>query len=170
MALIKCPECGKEISNQAQACIYCGYPLKNVMENNDSVNIFDDVVYPHIEGVVTYYGHNIQETSVFDNGLLRGNKGQCTEATGTWDYSVDGNQLYITRKFGTVNYTITENYLLNHNGKYDGYIPEDDAIDAICSWKNPIGITTITFNRNGEYTETRSSGIVTKGYYVKKGK
>ena len=27
MALIPCPECGKDISNQAPACIYCGYPL-----------------------------------------------------------------------------------------------------------------------------------------------
>lgn len=28
MALIKCPECGKEISDRAMACIQCGYPLK----------------------------------------------------------------------------------------------------------------------------------------------
>lgn len=27
MALIQCPECGKEISNQAPSCIHCGYPL-----------------------------------------------------------------------------------------------------------------------------------------------
>ena len=28
MALIKCPECGKEISDKAPACIHCGYPLR----------------------------------------------------------------------------------------------------------------------------------------------
>lgn len=27
MALIICPECGKEISDKAAACIHCGYPL-----------------------------------------------------------------------------------------------------------------------------------------------
>ena len=27
MALIKCPECGREISDKAKACIHCGYPL-----------------------------------------------------------------------------------------------------------------------------------------------
>lgn len=27
MALIKCPECGKEVSNRAAACIHCGFPL-----------------------------------------------------------------------------------------------------------------------------------------------
>lgn len=25
--LIKCPECGKEISNKSEKCIHCGYPL-----------------------------------------------------------------------------------------------------------------------------------------------
>ena len=29
MALIRCPECGKEISDQAANCINCGYPLEN---------------------------------------------------------------------------------------------------------------------------------------------
>ena len=27
MALIKCPECGREISDRAKACIHCGFPL-----------------------------------------------------------------------------------------------------------------------------------------------
>lgn len=27
MALIKCPECGKEISDKASACIHCGFPI-----------------------------------------------------------------------------------------------------------------------------------------------
>lgn len=32
MALIKCPECGKEISDKAPTCIHCGYPL-NLNQN-----------------------------------------------------------------------------------------------------------------------------------------
>ena len=27
MALINCPECGKEISSQANNCPHCGYPI-----------------------------------------------------------------------------------------------------------------------------------------------
>lgn len=30
MALINCPECGKEVSDQADVCIHCGYPLKKL--------------------------------------------------------------------------------------------------------------------------------------------
>lgn len=34
MALIKCPECGKEVSDRAPACIHCGFPF-----STDSVKI-----------------------------------------------------------------------------------------------------------------------------------
>ena len=30
MALIKCPECGKEISDKAENCIHCGYPIASL--------------------------------------------------------------------------------------------------------------------------------------------
>lgn len=29
MSLIKCPECGKEISDKSEKCVNCGYPLDN---------------------------------------------------------------------------------------------------------------------------------------------
>lgn len=32
MALIKCPECGKEISDKASVCINCGYPISEHVE------------------------------------------------------------------------------------------------------------------------------------------
>lgn len=35
MALIKCPECGKEISDKAPACIHCGFPLSLVEKQNE---------------------------------------------------------------------------------------------------------------------------------------
>ena len=30
MALIKCPDCGKEVSDKANACIHCGYPIEDM--------------------------------------------------------------------------------------------------------------------------------------------
>lgn len=32
MSLIKCPECGKEISDKASTCIHCGFPLDNLQQ------------------------------------------------------------------------------------------------------------------------------------------
>lgn len=40
MALIICPECGKEISNKAKYCIHCGYPLDELKE--ETSNIIND--------------------------------------------------------------------------------------------------------------------------------
>lgn len=34
MALIKCPECGKKMSDMADACPHCGYFMKKVSSNN----------------------------------------------------------------------------------------------------------------------------------------
>lgn len=33
MALITCPECGKQVSTRASACPHCGYPISTIMNN-----------------------------------------------------------------------------------------------------------------------------------------
>lgn len=48
MALMKCPECGKDVSDKARACIHCGFPLDEYitsakMETN--ICIIDGVKY-----------------------------------------------------------------------------------------------------------------------------
>ncbi len=37
MALIKCPECGKEISDKSSACIHCGYPIANIQQEKNDI-------------------------------------------------------------------------------------------------------------------------------------
>lgn len=39
MALIKCPECGREVSDKAKACIHCGFPLEESLCAFDSTPI-----------------------------------------------------------------------------------------------------------------------------------
>ena len=39
MALITCPECGKQISDQAEACPNCGYPLKAKKEQQQKESV-----------------------------------------------------------------------------------------------------------------------------------
>ena len=61
MALIKCPECGKEISDKSKLCIHCGYPLEdtiNIVEKELSSSIcpFCGVQKQHI------IKNNIEET------------------------------------------------------------------------------------------------------------
>ena len=47
MALINCPECGKEISDKAKNCIHCGYPMELLTQENNLVNI-ENPVKPNI--------------------------------------------------------------------------------------------------------------------------
>lgn len=41
MSMIKCPECGKEISNQAKFCPNCGYPIPQFKKRESQT--FDDI-------------------------------------------------------------------------------------------------------------------------------
>ena len=38
MALIKCPECGKEISDKSNSCIFCGYPINELLNSICKIN------------------------------------------------------------------------------------------------------------------------------------
>lgn len=38
MALIKCPECGKEISDKSDKCIHCGFPLRSTPLLQENIN------------------------------------------------------------------------------------------------------------------------------------
>lgn len=43
MALIRCPECGKEFSDKAHACPNCGCPTDKIVQTQNEISIFDDV-------------------------------------------------------------------------------------------------------------------------------
>lgn len=38
MALIKCPECGKEMSDIAESCLNCGYPISNYFDKQKKLD------------------------------------------------------------------------------------------------------------------------------------
>lgn len=38
MALFNCPECGNKISDEAEKCIYCGFPIKRKTEKSEKQN------------------------------------------------------------------------------------------------------------------------------------
>ena len=43
MAIIKCPECGENVSDKAEVCIHCGYPLKEAVDQNECPNLAEDL-------------------------------------------------------------------------------------------------------------------------------
>lgn len=56
MALIKCPECGREISDKAPACVHCGFPLDEVATNKSlSEETLKKIVISNPDGLGILY-------------------------------------------------------------------------------------------------------------------
>lgn len=62
MALINCPECGKEVSDKAQTCINCGCPLAGI---NPAGSVAVAVNGP---GMVQMYIFNMENGQILWNG------------------------------------------------------------------------------------------------------
>lgn len=56
MALIKCPECGKNVSDKASACPDCGNPISSTNASNDSSGTYCKSCKMHVSPVVTSVG------------------------------------------------------------------------------------------------------------------
>lgn len=68
MALINCPECGKQISDKATACPNCGYPIQNGTNNhNENVNIILKSAYNNklnvIKAIRLLYDFTLSESN-----------------------------------------------------------------------------------------------------------
>lgn len=69
MALIICPECGKEVSDKSEVCIHCGYPLINTKCNINGI-IYDFkeelpiALLEKTEDYVSVYGKIRRKTSL----------------------------------------------------------------------------------------------------------
>ena len=77
MALIVCPECGKEMSDKSGVCIHCGYPLINTKCNiNGVVYDFKEelpiALLEKTDDYVSVYGKIRRKTSLtlVDTGYL----------------------------------------------------------------------------------------------------
>ena len=58
MALIKCPECGQDVSTYAEICPHCGYPLQKSKPSEEAKQIIneDDVVIAKMKGGGSFAG------------------------------------------------------------------------------------------------------------------
>lgn len=78
MALIKCPECGKEISDKAPACIQCGFPLTEYLHNTET-SINENII--DIKSEIDYI------VEQFENYRLR-NAVDCYKTCDKWIYDM----------------------------------------------------------------------------------
>lgn len=168
MSLVKCPECGREkVSSTAVACPECGFNIKEYYNKNP------EKLYQNNDSVTYIDCYELQNISIFSNGLKDGAKGkeivkhaQRPKTHDEYDYYVENKNLYITRRAGTVKYLIWNNCLLNTKGKLNGYIPNDNLFEATCS--GGILNTTYQFMKNKTFTEKNDYGK-SNGTYIRDG-
>ncbi len=162
MALIKCPECGKEVSDKASACINCGFPLSDIKQENIELEAKNEVVY--------YDLLEARIKTVFENGLEDGAEGICNENSIEYKYRVENGCIYIDRRPGVVSkMEIDGDFLLTENGKYNGNIPEESKFNASCSKESFMGgMDRLTFKDDGTYSATSPLGN-DGGNYIRKG-
>ena len=46
MALIKCPDCGKDVSSKAKSCLNCGCPISDSFNHNQRNDLPIDIITP----------------------------------------------------------------------------------------------------------------------------
>lgn len=77
MAIINCPECGKQISSMSNACIHCGFPLKSNNEDYYDVifnGFVDDKTRVRNQSHASMKIRSLTGLSMIDSSLfLRGN-------------------------------------------------------------------------------------------------
>ena len=56
MALITCPECQREVSDQAKECPNCGYPVQNIRNEDPYEYISDEIEVNENEQKLRSYG------------------------------------------------------------------------------------------------------------------
>ena len=89
MSLIKCPECGLEVSDQASVCVHCGFLLVRVADPIRRANLRDHPVCPRCGG--TYTGRislasRVSAHRAIGNGrkTLAGKEFRCMQCRYTW--------------------------------------------------------------------------------------
>ena len=80
MAIIKCPECGKEISDKATSCPNCGFPLIKAQPEKEKLKeytvVINDSMYIQatLEKIKVFYNHNQIIESPVDDFVLNYSK------------------------------------------------------------------------------------------------
>lgn len=159
MALIKCPECGNEVSDKAPACIHCGYPLEHENQVNDmsgkiyrrislGIECFDYIKFGTDEYCFCKMGNGVVKNDATKKYRIEGNT--IIQQNRGHDLIIDGD--YLFRSY----------YLL----------PEELPSSDIFSGEYIIASVRYFFCEDGTYQAELISDrtVKFKGNYIRNGK
>lgn len=129
MALIVCPECGKEVSDKSEVCIHCGYPLINTKCNINGV-IYDFkeelpiALLEKTDDYVSVYGKIRRKTSL--------------------TLADTGDLIRIIKEIQAIPETFTPKFPLENRGKIYGDPKEKDIVCPYCHSKDTKKISNLS--------------------------
>lgn len=149
MALVRCPECGREkVSDKAECCPDCGFGIKAFFNNKK------------------YY---TTRGSCFEfyNGFEEGTVGKYLAANGNeLDYKVINNKIVLPT--GST-FRIYDNYLLNEDMPlFDTEIPPTNSFDLTAK-ENWVENYTWTFDSDGVVKYVDGKNRIYMGIYIREG-
>ena len=151
--LIKCPECGGNVSDKATACIHCGFPLNNI--HNKNICLVDGQEYDFTELKKRYMSlTDSEKKELYEKTLSRYNGN--TEVTSHnitqnicaigdhfkwWYNSKEDDKNYLTYKFITT--------CIDHNFQYFEFNTADIPDPSKTVRCPKCGSTSVTTEESG---------------------
>ena len=169
MALIKCPECGREkVSDSAEVCPDCGYGIKEHFKK------LKEVIFVLLLDPLDYYktanGIGISHM-IFSDGIEDGAKGKLNYKE-DYDYWVEKGRLFTQQRgYKVTEYIIDEDCLINTKGISKGYLLDREYFNADCT-RPCVYDSTLTdhiiFNEDGTFIEKTDGKVGTSGTYIRR--
>lgn len=139
MAIIKCPECGEQVSDKADQCIHCGYPLTKIKENNDYqriVNQRQQQLFKNLTNTTCNINGNIVDFSKAVQAMKQWNKKESIQYilesidNSGIDICVDNKMTLLTHIIQQ--YSVPESYNAMTKEEYADDLDNMDGSIVIC--------------------------------------
>mgnify|MGYP002707457350 CR=1 FL=1 len=134
MAMIKCPECGKEISDKAESCPQCGCPLRSGCTDVEPIKKKSAKLGVALVGIIivfvlvgTFVILKLKNNKVEVASNIKNEQEEVDRIIGKWtpyEVSLDGKTMYKTELFSasgndvSLDLEVTESsFALIHDGK-----------------------------------------------------
>ena len=110
--LIKCPECGKEVSDKSPHCIHCGYPIKEIKSNSeDNLNSITNIQNDCDNSVI---GNQDEEDDFYNSFDFSSKCWLCGNCSWVYDKKEGLITCKICQAIGAENEKVHKRYPIDH--------------------------------------------------------
>ena len=164
MALINCPECGKQVSDKAYSCPECGFPIKDYMESKSEENKEKSNEYIAEENIEESDSENKVFSDLELDMLYESENGKRIQMIKKVSCDLDYNSAkkvvdeYFKRKFPEKELNLNVKEKSNNETDFDNIIVEESELDSLYKFTNgnkTLIVQKVARNYNTDYSVAR---------------